>query len=83
MNKLKPCPFCGCEDITAEIATELREFRIYCCSDEGCPAEMCLAFEDAGLGTGFVIDFDEAQRIMEQLEEAWNRRANNADDEED
>ena len=74
-TELKPCPFCGCEDITAEIATELREFRIYCCSDEGCIAEMSLSFEDAGLGSGFLISFEKAQRIMKELVEAWNRRA--------
>ena len=72
--KLKPCPFCGCEYIQAEIYIPLEEFRIYCTGDEGCSAEMRLAFSDAGI-VGQHIDFDKAQQIMDELADAWNRRA--------
>ena len=78
MMELKPCPFCGCEYIQAEIYIPLEEFRIYC-TGEDCCAEMRLAFEDAGI-IGKRIDFTKAQRIMREMSEAWNRRSDNAVD---
>ena len=78
MTELKPCPFCGGEEINAEMYFPLAEFRIYCAnSDEPCPAEMRLDFKDAGI-IGGRIDFDKAQKIMDEMIEAWNRRANDA-----
>lgn len=74
MAELKPCPFCGCEHIRAEIYIPLEEFRIYCTGEDCCCAEMRLAFRDAGI-IGKRIDFDKAQTIMCELTEAWNRRA--------
>lgn len=76
MAKLKPCPFCGGETVNAEVAYLYKEFRIYCASaDEiGCQAEMRLSFEDAGLGGGLIIDFEEMQKIMKQLTDTWNTR---------
>lgn len=73
MEELKPCPFCGGEDVQAEMYIPLSEFRIYCASGEGCAAEMRLSFEDAGI-IGGRIDFSKAQEIIEQMIEAWNRR---------
>lgn len=75
MDKLKPCPFCGGEYVQAEIYYPLAEFRIYCIEGDGCAANMTLSFEDAGI-IGDRLDFAKAQEIMEQLVEAWNRRAN-------
>lgn len=74
MPELKPCPFCGDEYVQAEIYYPFTEFRIYCTGGEGCTANMTLSFEDAGI-VGGRIDFDKAQEIMNQLVEAWNRRA--------
>jgi hypothetical protein len=74
MAELKPCPFCGDEYVQAEIYFPLSEFRIYCTGGEGCAASMELSFEDARI-VGGRIDFDKARAIMDQLEEAWNRRA--------
>ena len=71
MAELKPCPFCGGEIVYAEIYPPLSEFRIYC---EECAAEMRLSFDDAGI-VSRRIDFEKAQTIMEQMTEAWNRRA--------
>ena len=73
MAELKPCPFCGSEVICAEISYYVKEFRIYC-ADNGCVSEMRLSFEDAGLGEGGVIDFEEMQTIMQQLVDLWNTR---------
>ena len=78
MEKLKPCPFCGGEYVQAEIYYPSYEFRIYCTEGCGCAANMTLSFEDAGV-VGERIDFAKAQEIMEQLVEAWNRRANDAE----
>ena len=74
MAELKPCPFCGDDYVQAEIYFPLSEFRIYCAGGEGCVANMTLSFEAAGI-IGGRIDFAKAQEIMEQLIEAWNRRA--------
>ncbi len=74
MAELKPCPFCGDEYVQAEIYYPFTEFRIYCTGGEGCTANMTLSFEDAGI-VGGRIDFSKAQEIMDQLVEAWNRRA--------
>ena len=78
MAELKPCPFCGGEAV-AEVAVFQREFRIYCTGEDEwvCPANMRLSFDDAGLGNGSVIAFDEMQKIMNDLVEHWNRRADN------
>lgn len=70
----KPCPFCGCENVQAEIYFPMAEFRIYCCGEDGCPAHMTLSFSDAGI-IGGRVDFEKAYSVMDQLVEAWNRRA--------
>lgn len=73
--KLKPCPFCGCDMIAAEICCERREFRIYCQGgDPACLAEMTFSFEDAAI-FGNNVDFERAQRVMREMIDAWNRRA--------
>jgi hypothetical protein len=74
LQKLRECPFCGDEYVQAEIYTPLSVFRIYCTGGDGCAASMELSFEDAGI-IGGRLDFEKAQAIMEQLVEAWNRRA--------
>lgn len=73
MDELLPCPFCGEEEICAEISYLAKEFRIYCASG-GCIDEMRLSFEDAGLGEGGTIDFAEMQKIMQQMIDLWNTR---------
>ena len=72
-TELKPCPFCG-DDATAEICNITKEFRIFCVN---CPATMRLSFLDAQLDDGAFISFDEARKIMDELEERWNERAEN------
>ena len=68
MAELKPCPFCGSEDITAIVDYINKRFVIYCANaDETCPAEMNLYFSDAGLGKGDFIDFTEMKTIMQQM----------------
>ena len=74
MAELKPCPFCGEDYVQAEICFRLSTFRIYCTGGDGCVASMELDFEDAGI-LGGCVDFNKAQEIMDQLVEAWNRRA--------
>lgn len=76
MVELKPCPFCGGDIIYAEISFEHKEFRIYCASDEGCPATMRLSFADAQLGNGEPLDFCEVENIMNEMVGHWNRRVN-------
>ena len=71
-TNLKPCPFCGCEHIIAEINNLSKRFTIYC---EDCIAEMELGFADAQLGEGSFISFYEARKVMDELTEQWNRRA--------
>lgn len=75
-NELKPCPFCECESVIAEISYLNKIFRIHC---EECPAEMELSFEDAQLGNGEFISFYEMQKIITEMVEHWNRRANEPD----
>ena len=70
-NELKPCPFCGCEHIVAEINNLSKRFAIYC---EDCVANMELSFTDAQLDDGSFISFYEARKIMDCLTEQWNRR---------
>lgn len=72
-RELKPCPFCGCEDITAEINHLSKRFRVYCTE---CPASIEFSFIDANLGDGSFISFYEARKIIDELTELWNRRVN-------
>lgn len=74
MNELKPCPFCGGKYVIAEINNLSKRFTIYC---EDCTANMELSFEDAQLDNGNFISFYKARELMDELTEAWNRRANN------
>lgn len=73
-TELKPCPFCGCEHIIAEINGLSKRFVIYC---EDCIAMMELSFVDAQLGDGSFMSFYEVRKIMDELTENWNRRADN------
>lgn len=72
-TELKPCPFCGCENITAEINNLSKRFCVYCGE---CPATVELSFTDANIGDGSFISFYEARKIIDELTELWNRRAN-------
>ena len=72
-TELKPCPFCGGE-VISEICNITKDFRIYC---ENCPAEMKLSFYDAQLNDGSFISFYEARKIMDELTDLWNERADN------
>ena len=73
LNELKPCPFCGSEEIIAEINYLSKRFCVYCGE---CPANIELGFADANIGDGSFISFYEARKIMDNLTESWNRRAN-------
>ena len=73
-TELKPCPFCKCEHIIAEINGLSKRFVIYC---EDCIAMMEISFVDAQLGDGSFMSFYEVRKIMDELTENWNRRANN------
>ena len=73
LNELKPCPFCGNEDVIAEINHLSKRFSVYCGE---CPATIELGFTDAQIGDGSFISFYEARKIMDGLTESWNRRAN-------
>lgn len=73
-NELKPCPFCGCEHIIAEINHTSKRFVIFC---EDCIAMMELSFNDAQLDEDCYISFYEARKIIDELTECWNRRADN------
>lgn len=72
-NELKPCPFCGSEEVIAEINHLSKRFCVYCGE---CPATIELGFIDAQIGDGSFISFYEARKIMDELTESWNRRAN-------
>ena len=72
--ELKPCPFCGHEHIISEINNMSKRFVIHC---ENCVAAMELRFVDAQLGDGSFISFYEARKVMDELTECWNRRADN------
>lgn len=76
-NELKPCPFCGCKCIIAEIDHLNDVFCIYC---EECPAKIELSFVDAKLGKGDFISFYEATSIINELTDKWNRRADNGNE---
>ncbi|MBO5790734.1 MAG: Lar family restriction alleviation protein [Clostridia bacterium] len=78
MTELKPCPFCGGSEIYAEVSYQTKEFRIYCANaDTSCVAGMRFSFADAGLGNGEIIDFQEMTKIIKELVDMWNRRAEN------
>ena len=74
MAELKPCPFCGSENVIAEINNLDKEFVIFC-ENDCCRAEMKLPFADTMVGNGEFISFYEMQKIMDDLTNAWNRRA--------
>lgn len=76
MSELKPCPFCECESVIAEISYLNKTFRIHC---EECPAGMELSFANAQIGNGEFISFCEVQKIIAEMVEHWNRRANEPD----
>lgn len=71
MTELKPCPFCGCSTVIAEMCNLDKMFRVFC---EECPAGMELSFADAQIGLGEFISFYEMQKIMDEMTDAWNRR---------
>ena len=71
MAELKPCPFCGGEEICAEISYEDKVFRIYC---GYCPASYELYFNDVGLQGGEVIGFGEMQSVIAEMIDKWNTR---------
>lgn len=72
-TELKRCPFCG-DDAIGEMSYLTKDFRIYCAN---CPAEMKLSFYDAQLNDGSFISFYEARKIMDELTDLWNERADN------
>ena len=73
-TELKPCPFCGGEEVIAEIDNLQNVLHIYC---ENCVAEIGMDFVRAGLGDGSFMSFYELKQVMNELEEIWNRRADN------
>lgn len=74
MIKLKPCPFCGNEEIIAEISYKDKTVGIYCGGDNGCFAQICERFHDLNLYNGDIIQFYELEEIMHDFAERWNRR---------
>ena len=78
MPEFKPCPFCGEEDIIAEVSYEDKVFRIYC---SRCPASYELYFSEAGLRGGEVIGFSEMTEIMKEITDKWNTRTEGSDEE--
>lgn len=74
MIKLKPCPFCGNDEIIAEISYKDKTVGIYCAGDNGCFAQICERFHDLNLYNGDIIHFDELEEMMQDFAERWNRR---------
>ena len=74
-SRLKFCPFCGGTIVYGEINYTNKEFVIRCESNDDCLAEMRLSFADADIGNGEIVSFYEIRKIMDELTEAWNRRA--------
>ena len=68
---LNPCPFCA-NDVCAEMNYIEKAFKIFC---PNCPAEMRVTYEEANLGDGSVIAFDESVYWINYLIEQWNARA--------
>ena len=71
MPELKPCPFCGGEEIISEVSYGEKAFRIYCAC---CPASYELYFNDAGLQGGEIIGFSEIMEVIEEMTDEWNTR---------
>ena len=73
MDELKPCPFCGSDDIYLTFRQEhwfgTKEPLIFCNS---CKAEVSV--EDDSPYTDIEKDYEYRR---EKVAEAWNRRANN------
>ena len=67
---LNPCPFCAI-DVCAEMNYIEKAFKIFC---PNCPAEMRVTYEEANLGDGSLISFDEAIVWMDYLIARWNGR---------
>lgn len=78
MPELKPCPFCGGEEIIAEISYEEKVFRIFCAY---CPASYELYFNDAGLQGGEIIGFSEIMEVIKEITDKWNTRTEGSDNE--
>ena len=75
MAELLPCPFCGSDEIVANVDYINKRFVVYCADSLNCcPAEMSLGFYDAGLGEGQFIGFDEMEKIIKELTDKWNTR---------
>ena len=70
-NNLNPCPRCGCKEIITEINYPGRLLRIHC--DE-CPTSVELDFEDADLGDGSYMSFEEITGAINEAIDRWNRR---------
>lgn len=77
MSKLKPCPFCGSNDIrfSAKTSTSNRNriyhFAMYC-RDCNCYGSRVLWSHD---GKTNRYDFDKHLEFRQWAENAWNRRA--------
>lgn len=74
MMSFEPCPFCGGKLIRTEVNNIDKVFRIYCCSDDDCAAEVRVPFEDIGIGHGECFSFIDMLDIFDKMKRLWNKR---------
>lgn len=75
--KLKPCPFCGTMPYTSINESDGKKIKGYIqCNNPNCGVLMNFEIDTKG---GF-LKFDDVIDGLNEMEETWNRRADNETD---
>lgn len=70
MAELKPCPFCGCN----QVYVVNPDFMIQWCGDDWKKAEVCCPLCGVGVTFRLVHKLTENSKIIQLAETEWNRR---------
>lgn len=69
---LNKCPFCGSEDVRAELNFKREELTLSC---QDCPVKMILEFPESIVGPDDTIDVEELEEFIRSAANTWNGRA--------
>ena len=69
MTKLKPCPFCGCDDVVEDYMEEIigRRLPVICC--EGCGIKVLVTDDSPYVEIEKIYTY-----CRQKVIEGWNRR---------
>lgn len=70
--KLNKCPFCGSEDVRAELNFKREELVISC---RDCPVKMRFEFPESIICDDDTLDVEELEEFIRSAANTWNGRA--------